>query len=291
MLADSRAMLARPFRLCAVPIVWYSPAAFLLVSPTIPLVGPRLISSHQVSDLDNAMLSVRLHIHSGLFTLALICVTNAGCAEGPFGGFAAVNPYIQHQWAQDEKFGPTFHRRLADLRGLQSGAARLDPQKKEEIAADLTRLFAAEANPVLRAEMAAILGEIGTPSTVPALRAASGDADKDVRIAACHAWAKLGVKEALPALTELMERETDVDVRLAAIAELGRFQDPAAVAVLGKALDDNDPAIQHLAVQSLKTSTGRDFGGSVPAWREFVQGRQPQLPPAPSLVERLTSWF
>lgn len=235
------------------------------------------------------MLFVR--VHCGLITVAAVCLISVGCVEGPFGGFATVNPFIQRQWADDEKFGPTFHRRLADLQGLRSSAARLDPQKKEEIARDLAQLFSTESNPVLRAEMATIMGELGTPSILSALRMAIADADEDVRIAACRAWGKFSVNEALPVLTELMERETDVDVRLAAIAELGRYPGQAAVAILGHALDDNDPAVQHLAVQALKTSTGRDFGDSVPAWRDYVQGREPQMPRAPSLVERMTNWF
>jgi HEAT repeat protein len=235
------------------------------------------------------MLSLRFHC--GLAVVALLCMTNAGCVDGPFGGFAAINPYIQRQWAEDEKFGPTFHRRFADLRGLKSSARRLEAQKREEIAADMTRLITTETNPVLRAEMVGIMGELGTVSTIPGLQTATSDPDKDVRIAACRAWSSLGPQNALPALTEVLDRETDVDVRLAALGELGQFQDPAAIAVLGKALDDHDPAIQQLAVESLKTATGRDYGNNVPAWRDFVQGQEPQLPKAPSLVKRLKNWF
>lgn len=234
------------------------------------------------------MLIVR---HCSLFTLSAILLTSAGCVDGPFGGFASVNPFLQRKWAQDEKFGPTFHRRLADLQGVRATASQLDAQKKEELANSIHQEFSTEPNPVLRAEMVGIFGELATPSTQPALQAAILDPDEDVRIAACRAWAKLGSTAALPVLTELMQRETDVDVRLAAIAELGRFPDRAAVSVLGEALDDNDPAVQHLAVQSLKTATGRDFGESVPAWRDYVQGREPQAPPAPSLVERFSNWF
>jgi hypothetical protein len=223
--------------------------------------------------------------------LAFLSVASTGCVEGPLGRFAQLNPMIRKQWAEDEKYGPTFHRRLADLRGLRAVAARLDPQKKEDIARDVAQHLPAETNPVIRAEMVAILGELGTGSCPPALRVAIADSDKDVRIAACRASAKLGENDGLPILIALMEQETDVDVRLAVIAELGRFSDQMAVNMLGNALDDNDPAIQHMAVQSLKTSTRRDYGDSIPAWRDYVQGREPQLPPAPSLAERIANWF
>jgi hypothetical protein len=225
-----------------------------------------------------------------LMIFSSVCFMSVGCAEGPFGGFAAVNPWMHKKWAEDEKFGPTFHRRLADLRGLRSGAARLEPAKKEEIAADMIRLLATEPNPVLRGEMVTVLGELGIPSVLPGLQTALNDTDRDVRIAACRAWGKAG-NEAIPVLSELLERETEVDVRLAVIQELGRFPHEAAVTALGRALDDNDPAVQHLAVQSLKQSTGKELGDSVPAWRDYVQGREPQAPTSPSIVERITNWF
>ena len=222
--------------------------------------------------------------------LLLQCALITGCADGPFGGFASVNPWIKSKWAEDEKFGPTFHRRLADLRALRGSAARLEGAKKEQIASEMARLLVSEQNPVIRSEMTGVLGEIGLPQAAPGLYVAVKDTDKDVRIAACQAWGRIG-QASVPVLAELIDLESDVDVRLAAIRELGKFQDPVAVAALGKSLDDNDPAVQHLAVQSLKASTGRDLGDSVPAWRDFVQGREPQLPPSPSIVERINRWF
>lgn len=227
----------------------------------------------------------------------ILCVVLAlaglvsGCVDGPFGGLPAINPWVQKDWARDERFGPTFYRRLTDLQGLRATVAKLDPPKKEEIVGDMARLLPREPNPVLRAEIVGVLGEAGIPTAIPSLETALGDSDKDVRISACRALAKTGGGTAVPILSGLMESETDVDVRLAAIRELGRFQDPAAVAALGRALDDENPAVQHLAVQSLKTASGRDYGDSVPAWREFVQGREPQVPAGPSLVERVTNLF
>jgi HEAT repeat protein len=230
-------------------------------------------------------------IRRSYLLFSALCLLATGCVDGPFGGLPAINPYLQHQWAKDEQFGPTFHRRLADFRGLRESAARLDLMKKELLANDLNRVLVTETNPVLRAEITGVLGELAIPATIEGLQAAVADTDKDVRIAACRAWSKLGPTQAIPVLTQMMDRESDVDVRLAIITELGRFQDQTVTAALGRALDDGDPAIQFLAVQSLKSSTGRDYGDSVPAWRDFVQGREPQPSRAPSLVQRMTSWF
>lgn len=214
-----------------------------------------------------------------------------GCADGPFGELAALNPYIRQKWQEDERYGPTFHRRLADLRALRSSAPSLAPEQKEKIAADMAAIIQNDGNPVLRAEAVNVVGELATPAVLPALHAAVNDADEDVRVAACHAWGRAGAGEALFALRDVAQRDSDVDVRLAALSELGKFKDAAAVEALGAALDDLDPAVQHCAVQSLKTSTGLDYGDSVPAWRDYVQGRQPSIPSSPSVVERLTNWF
>ena len=92
-------------------------------------------------------------------------------------------------------------------------------------------------------------------------------------------------------LGRVVEQDSDIDVRLSALNDLATFKDSAAVQTLGKALDDYDPAIQFRAVQALKTSTGLDYGDSVPAWRDYVQGRQPTPPESPSLVQRLYEWF
>jgi HEAT repeat protein len=120
---------------------------------------------------------------------------------------------------------------------------------------------------------------------------ATRDEYKQVRIAACQAWGELGGTEAMETLAEVVRREEDVDVRIAATKELGRFRDPMVVSALGLVLNDSDPALQYSAVESLKSSTGRDFGDSVPAWRDFVAGRSPDPSEAPSVVERLRNLF
>jgi HEAT repeat protein len=237
----------------------------------------------------------RFHHRSSLartleFTALFVCLLT-GCADGPFGDLAALNPWIRQKWQEDERFGPTFHRRLADLRALKSSAPGLEPDQKEKIAADMGTIIQNDGNPVLRAEAVGVLGELAIPAILPALHVAVNDSDKDVRVAACHAWGRAGAGDALFTLRDVIQRDSDVDVRLAAVSELGKFKDAAAVDALGAALDDLDPAIQHAAVQSLKSSTGLNYGDSVPAWRDYVQGRQPSTPLTPSLVERLTNWW
>jgi HEAT repeat protein len=222
--------------------------------------------------------------------LALVSWLGTGCAEGPFG-LAAVNPYLRQKWQADEKYGPTFHRRLAELRGLRASTHLYEAQQKERIAAKMAELVQTDESSVLRCEAVGVLGAVGIPSVTPVLHSALSDSDEDVRIAACHAWGEIGGDEGLATLVQVAEQEGDTDVRLAAVEELAKFKDPAAVAVLGKALDDSDPAVQFRAVQSLRSATGMEYGDSIPGWRDYLQGRASAPPPPPTAMQRVRNWF
>jgi HEAT repeat protein len=155
----------------------------------------------------------------------------------------------------------------------------------------MAELVQSDPNAMLRSEAVAVLGELGGPTAITALKAAISDNDQEVRIAACRAWSRMHTEEAMDLLAQVVERDADVDVRMCAIAELGTFKDASAVQALGKALDDNDPAVQQRAVAALQQATGRNFGDSVPAWRDFVEGREPPSSATPSIVQRFLPWY
>ena len=79
----------------------------------------------------------------------------------------------------------------------------------------------------------------------------------------------------------------------AAILYGGEFQDATGNAkALALSLEENDPAVQRVAMESLKTSTGKDYGMSVQTWREYLDGGNPRPPDPPSWAERLLQpWF
>lgn len=182
------------------------------------------------------------------------------------------------------------HQRMTQLRDLGKAAASATPQQQEQVSASLAEEFRHEADPLLRIEMVRALAKYRTATADGVLRAALSDSDSDVRRAACAAWGQRGGKEATSALSETLGRDTDLDVRLAAARALGQTRDQAAVAALGLALDDTDPAVQVRAVDSLRQVTGKDFGGDVSAWRQYVKGEVPQTRPV-SIAERLRQLF
>lgn len=224
-------------------------------------------------------------LQSGLVTLLLAALI--GCADGPF-----YQLWYRKEWLADEKYGPTFHTKLGDLAELRAGADVLTPQEQTRYAVEINRVLPDDPSPVYRAELVKTLAAFSVPAAREGLRVAVSDEEPSVRIAACKAWGEVGDREALETLGKMIGSDSNRDVRMAAARELADFADPAAVQALGLALNDPDPALQHRAVQSLESVTGKDFGGSVPAWREYVQGGNPTInQDGPTIAERLRRLF
>ncbi len=235
---------------------------------------------------------MRFSTINSLLVLAL-GMTLIGCVDGPFSGLNAVNPYYRSQWEKDELAGPTFHTQLAELRSIRQNPTGLSPEEQRRVIPTLADIVQNSTNTVLRAEATLTLAEFSAPETIPALQLAINDEDADVRIAACKAWGRRGGPEALDVLSRAVSNDSDLDVRLAATTELAKFKDQQSLQALAVALNDKDPALQHRAVQSLKSVSGQNYGDSVPAWRDYVEGRSPVLPEPPTIAERLRalSWF
>ncbi|MBI3465303.1 MAG: HEAT repeat domain-containing protein [Planctomycetes bacterium] len=184
----------------------------------------------------------------------------------------------------------TPQQRVAKLQELSATARDGGDAEQERVSAELAQTIQTEEDPLIRAEILRVLAVCRTATAAAVLTAAMRDADHDVRVVCCEAWAEQGGEQATRALTDLLANDKNVDVRLAAARALGRLGDPAATTALATALEDGDPAMQYRAVQSLRTVSGRDFGNDANAWREFASGGNPQ--PAPSsFVQRWLDWF
>jgi HEAT repeat protein len=119
------------------------------------------------------------------------------------------------------------------------------------------------------------------------LDAGLADENHAVRIACCQALGRRGEATSVAGLANVLRAEKDIDVRLAAAEALGKIKSPESIQALVVALDDRDPALQYVGVQSMKSLTGQDYGPDVQAWRSVATGGSPPPPEAPSLAERL----
>ena len=224
-------------------------------------------------------------------TLPLLAMLFAGCADGFVPEARSLNPYVRKQWDEDEKRGPTYYKRLEELRQVRAQAKKLSEPEKDRLAAEIIDVLGIEKSPVMRAELVKTLAVLPSPATLVALDGAATDTDAEVRAAACQALAGQSGPDAVRLLAQLSGDES-LEVRMAAAKGLGRHQSPDAAKALGLALEENDPAIQKVAMESLKNSTGRDYGMNVKSWREFLDGGTPKPLEPPSWAERLRpSWF
>jgi HEAT repeat protein len=165
----------------------------------------------------------------------------------------------------------------------------VDSPEQREITDQLARQIQIEPDPLVRQAVVTAISEFRTPMAQQVLEAGLADENRAVRVACCQALGRRAETVSVPILANVLRTEKDVDVRLAAAEALGHVKSPEAVQALVAALDDRDPALQYVGVQSMKSITGEDYGPDVQAWRAVATSSSPPGPKVPSLAERLRS--
>lgn len=267
-----------------VKLVWFPAAGSATVHELVLCLG---FASRQRPDSGASV--AMWNSPAKLLIVIGLCLT-IGVSWGCMGS-SAYRLWYRTQWLEDEEIRPSLYTRLEQLTELQKRAGSMSQAEQAQVAARLARDLAEDPSPQYRAQVARALGDLSAPAATEALRQAVRDKEPSVRIAACAAWGKQGSQEAVSALAEVLGQDADLDVRTAAARELANHKTPGSIAALGLALDDPDPALQHRAILSLQAVTGRDFGNSVPAWRQFVREGEAQPRETPSVAETLRNLF
>jgi HEAT repeat protein len=176
--------------------------------------------------------------------------------------------------------------------GLRSTG--VDSPEQREITDQLARQIQIEPDPLVRQAVVRAISEFRTPIAQQVLEAGLADQDEMVRVACCQELgerAVSGLSEAghtsVAALANTLRVDKDMDVRLAATQALGKIKTPEAIQAVTAALEDRDPALQFVGVQSMKSITGKDYGPDVQTWRQVAAGQTVPEPPAPSVAERV----
>ena len=180
--------------------------------------------------------------------------------------------------------------RIARVQEETKGLQYLSEAEQMQVSTRLAQTLSKEPHPAVRREIAKSLGAFRTPAALEGLRGGLQDADREVRIAACESLAQWDSPQAWQMLEAALHSDTDVDVRLAATRCLGRSQDASARESLARALDDADPAVQYLAMQSLQQSTGRKVGNDVKEWKRIAREFTPRGESSPAMTEGAAAW-
>lgn len=188
-----------------------------------------------------------------------------------------------------EKDNTTFRtpiRRIEALEQLAADSKQKNSAQRQEVITTLAGQFQTEEDPLIREHLLRTLAKYPDPRTFAVMRSALDDPSTDVQVFAIEEIAKQGGPDAVSILCEAVQNGSEIDVRLAATRGLANYKDKEVFPALNAALDDTDPALQHRAVESLRVVTGKDFGGDISAWREYVKTGAPPAQKEQSIAEQ-----
>jgi HEAT repeat protein len=224
------------------------------------------------------------------FALAVALLVAGATLPGCARRFGGPWPFGQDQTQHLKTYGPVGVQRIEELETRAKKIRRASPQEQEAFAAELAQKMQHENDTLVRMAMIDVLSNLRTSSADAVLCLGLQDPEIDIRVACCEAWQKRPSPEATRILAETLSSDTNVDVRLAAAKALSAADDKDAVKALGQALEDPDPAMQYVAVASMKNVTGKDLGNDVNAWRQLAKQPDPPLREK-SMAARLRQMF
>jgi len=206
---------------------------------------------------------------------AILLILITGCHDGPMYGMKAANPfYSLKQWKADEAYGTTDHVRRQELNKLANMMQTLPPERQVYWFSHLQGVMEHDESPEMRRLAVLAAGSSSLPQSAELIARGLKDDSLKVRLTACD---MLGNRprdpESTRLLAEIAGSTSDLDVRNAAYAALGKHQNKVAVDSLRLALDDRDPATRSLAVASLRGSTGKNYGDDPQSWIAALDGQ------------------
>lgn len=220
----------------------------------------------------NADCSVRQWLP--LLAAAMVVLLLAGCHDGPMYAIKAANPFFSYkQWKDDEAYGPTDHVRRQELKKLVAVIDSLPAERQAYWLDHLRGVMENDENPEMRRLAVIAAGKCGGENPFDLVSQGLKDESLKVRLAACEMLGNRKDEAAVRLLAEVAGSTADPDVRNAAYAALGKHRDKVAVDALKVALTSRDPATRSLAVESLRGSTGKNYGDDPQAWIAALDGQ------------------
>jgi hypothetical protein len=213
----------------------------------------------------------------------------AGCHDGPLYGLKVINPYYsQKQWKEDEKYGITDHQRKKELEKLVTSLPRLPKARQEYWLKNLDQIMEHDESPDMRRTAIMAAGQLNDAAADEIVRKGLKDESTKVRLACCDTLGNRRDPEATRMLAETAGSTTDQDVRKAAFVALGKHKGPMATDALKIALEDRDPSTRSIAMKSLRSTLGKNYGNDPDVWIAALEGKQAEEQPV-RFAERIES--
>jgi HEAT repeat protein len=224
-----------------------------------------------------AMLRLRF-----LQPLVITCAIVASCGCSSFLGYRGW-PFPEH----DRTTFLTPAMRIDAIKQFARQSNGTDSEDQRKLTDQLARQIQIESDPLVRRAIIDAVAEFRTPLAPQIIQAGLNDSNSDVRLACCRALGNRAEPLSVANLATALRDDEDPDVRVAAAEALGKIKSDAAMTALVAALDDRDPALQYVGIESMKSITGKDYGSDLEAWRLVATGGAPPESKPPSIAERL----
>jgi hypothetical protein len=204
----------------------------------------------------------------------------------------AVNPYYAlGEWKQDEAIGVTDHERRAQLSSLAESIDELPVERQKYWAEHLDKILENDESPEMRRLVVRAAGRLNDPSALDLIERGLDDESMKVRMEACNSLGRRDGEESAKMLATVVGTETDQNVKHAALRGLANHKNQIAVDSLKIALADPNPATRHVAVESLKGSTSKDYGDDPKVWIAALEGKPPQEQAPTKIADRIRNLF
>lgn len=198
-----------------------------------------------------------------------------GCAEGPLWKSGKYAPWARNQWAAEEEIADTLFSRKRKMSEAVAAVIGAPVEDQQRVAQTISEVVLRDPVLLLRLHGVKLLGKLQCPLANQTLQNASKDNNPDIRIAAVKSWQGMEAQTAIPQLQSIIGSDTNIDVRLAATRALSNFNGQQAISATSLALQDDDPALQLRAVESLQKITGEQIGRDVSKWKQYVSNVVP----------------
>jgi hypothetical protein len=137
-----------------------------------------------------------------------------------------------------------------------------------------TELLQKDPDAMVRAQCAHYLGKFQHKEAMPSLIKAADDSDVFVRQEAVWALGEMKDNSAVPKLLDLLEHDTNAEVRHRSAQALEKIGDPKAVDGLIDQLEDINPSVAYASLQALKTITKQDFSKDIKQWEKWKESQK-----------------